>query len=152
MRTRNLILIIGGFLGVYFYKQYQKAKQFMISINKVKTDFNSLINYNYEKLPLKITLKLVNPTDVIFKINSFNVKIYYKGVLMGTTFTTQTINIKPKETTFTTIDFLIDIINLSSNFRDLVKVFLEGSGTEIYLKGFIDSNFGRIQINENYKF
>jgi LEA14-like dessication related protein len=124
----------------------------MFKIIKIKPVLSDITLYGFEKLPIEVKIKLTNPTDLTVKINSLNVQLYYKGVNLTTAFKTDLIQIKAKGETIITLNLLIDIINLSANIKDLIAAFLEGSGTEIKLKGFVDTNLGRLVISENYKF
>lgn len=152
MNKKVLAVISLTALAFYINRQLEKAKNIMFSILKIKPNLSEVSYYNFEKLPLDAKIKLSNPTDLQIKINSLNVQLLYKGVVLTTAFKTDLIEIKAKGETIINLTLLIDIVNLSANIRDLIQAFFEGSGTEIKIKGFIDTNIGRIQLNELYKF
>lgn len=152
MNKRNIFIILGTVLGIYFYKQYQKGQKIMFKIIKIKPNLSEVAYYNFEKLPLEAKIKLSNPTDLQIKVNSLNIQLFYKGVVLSSAFRTEQIEILAKGETILNLTLLIDIVNLSANIRELIKAFIEGSGTEIKLKGFVDTNLGRLQLNEIYKF
>jgi LEA14-like dessication related protein len=139
-------------LGLYINQQINRGKQIMFKIIKIKPVLSDITLYGFEKLPIEAKIKLSNPTDLTVKINSLNVQLFYKGVNLTTAFKTDKIEIKAKGETIITLNLLIDIVNLSANIKDLIAAFLDGSGTEIKLKGFVDTNFGRLVISETYKF
>lgn len=139
-------------IGLYINQQYKRGNEIMFKILKIKPVLSELSYYGFEKLPLEAKIQLTNPTDLTVKINSLNVQFFYKGVNLTTAFKTDQIEIKAKGETILNLTLLIDILNLSANVKDLIKAFLEGSGAEIKLKGFIDTNLGRFVISENYKF
>lgn len=148
------ILTILGLTALAFYinNQLEKTKKIMFKILKIKPILSEISYYNFEKLPLEAKIKLINPTDLTLKVNSINLQLLYKGVVLTTAFKTDIIEIKAKGETIINLNLLIDIVNLSANIRDLMNAFFEGSGTEIKIKGFIDTSFGRLQLNEIYKF
>ena len=139
-------------LGLYINQQINRGKQIMFKIIKIKPVLSDITLYGFEKLPIEAKIKLSNPTDLTVKINSLNVQLFYKGVNLTTAFKTDKIEIKAKGETIITLNLLIDIVNLSANIKDLIAAFLDGSGTEIKLKGFVDTNLGRLVISETYKF
>lgn len=139
-------------LAFYINNQLEKSKKIMFKILKIKPILSEITYYNFEKLPLEAKIKLINPTDLTLKVNSINVQLLYKGVVLTTAFKTEIIEIKAKGETIVNLNLLIDIVNLSANIRDLMNAFFEGSGTEIKIKGFIDTSLGRLQLNETYKF
>tara|TARA_R110000868_G_scaffold492_2_gene3667 strand:- start:305 stop:763 length:459 start_codon:yes stop_codon:yes gene_type:complete len=150
---KKVLTVIGlTALAFYINQQIERAKNIMFKILKIKPNLSEVAYYNFEKLPLDAKIKLTNPTDIQIKINSLNIQLFYKGVNLTTAFKTDIIEIKAKGETIINLTLLIDIVNLSANIRDLIKAFFEGSGTEIKIKGFIDSNLGRLQLNEIYKF
>jgi LEA14-like dessication related protein len=124
----------------------------MFKIIKIKPILSDISLYGFEKLPIEAKIRLTNPTDIEVKINSLNLQLFYKGVNLTTAFKTDQITIKAKNETIINLSLLIDIVNLSANIKDLIAAFLDGSGTEIKIKGFIDTNLGRMVISENYKF
>jgi LEA14-like dessication related protein len=148
------VLAVLGLTALAFYinNQIEKGKKIMFKILKIKPILSEITYYNFEKLPLEAKIKLINPTDLTLKVNSINVQLLYKGVVLTTAFKTDLIEIKAKSETVVNLNLLIDIVNLSANIRDLLNAFFEGSGTEIKIKGFIDTSFGRLQLNEVYKF
>lgn len=151
--NKNILAVFGlTALALYINQQIERGKQIMFKILKIKPVLNELSYYGFEKLPLEAKIRLTNPTDLTVKINSLNVQLFYKGVNLTTAFKTDLIEIKAKGETIINLNLLIDILNLSANVKDLIKAFFEGSGTEIKLKGFVDTNLGRLVINENYKF
>jgi LEA14-like dessication related protein len=139
-------------LGLYINQQINRGKQIMFKIIKIKPVLSDITLYGFEKLPIEVKIKLSNPTDLTVKINSLNVQLFYKGVNLTTAFKTDKIEIKAKGETVINLNLLIDILNLSANIKDLIAAFLDGSGAEIKLKGFVDTNLGRLVISENYKF
>lgn len=139
-------------LAFYVNQQIERGKKTMFKILKIKPILSELTYYKFEKLPIEAKIKLINPTDLTLKVNSINIQLLYKGVVLTTAFKTDTIEIKAKGETILTLNLLIDIVNLSANIKDLLNAFFEGSGTEIKIKGFIDTNIGRMQLNELYKF
>jgi LEA14-like dessication related protein len=150
---KNILAVFGlTALALYINQQIKRGKQIMFKIIKIKPVLSDITLYGFEKLPIEAKIKLTNPTDLTVKINSLNVQLYYKGVNLTTAFKTDKIEIKAKGETIITLNLLIDIINLSANIKDLIAAFLDGSGTEIKLKGFVDTNLGRLVISENYKF
>jgi LEA14-like dessication related protein len=150
---KNILAVFGlTALALYINQQIQRGKQIMFKIIKIKPLLSNITLYNFEKLPIEVKLKLTNPTDLTVKINSLNVQLYYKGVNLTTAFKTDLIEIKAKGETVINLNLLIDILNLSANIKDLIAAFLDGSGAEIKLKGFVDTNLGRLVISENYKF
>jgi LEA14-like dessication related protein len=151
--NKKILAVIGiTALAFYINQQIQKSKKIMFKILKIKPILSELAYYNFEKLPLEAKVKLINPTDLTLKVNSLNVQLFYKGVNLTTAFRTELIEIRAKGETIINLNLLIDIVNLSANIRDLLNAFFEGSGTEIKIKGFIDTNIGRLQLNEIYKF
>jgi LEA14-like dessication related protein len=150
----NKVLTVIGItaLAFYFNQQYQRSKNIMFKILKIKPILNEAAYYNFTKLPLDAKIKLTNPTDLKLKINALNIQLYYKGVNLTSAFKTDQFEINAKGETIINLTLLIDIVNLSANIRDLINAFFEGSGTEIKIKGFIDSSLGRMVLNENYKF
>lgn len=150
---KRLLTIIGfTALALYINQQIERGKQIMFKILKIKPLLSDITLYGFEKLPIEAKIKLTNPTDLTIKINSLNIQLLYKGVVLTTAFKTDLIEIKAKGETIINLNLLIDILNLSANIKDLIAKFLEGSGTEIKIKGFIDTNIGRLQLNEIYKF
>jgi LEA14-like dessication related protein len=150
---KNILAVFGlTALALYINQQIQRGKQIMFKIIKIKPLLSNITLYNFEKLPIEVKIKLTNPTDLTVKINSLNVQLYYKGVNLTTAFRTDVIEIKAKGETVINLNLLIDILNLSANIKDLIAAFLDGSGAEIKLKGFVDTNLGRLVISENYKF
>lgn len=150
---KRLLTIIGfTALALYINQQIERGKQIMFKILKIKPVLSDITLYGFEKLPIEAKIRLTNPTDLTIKINSLNVQLLYKGVVLTTAFKTDLIEIKAKGETIINLNLLIDILNLSANIKDLIAKFLEGSGTEIKIKGFIDTNIGRLQLNEIYKF
>lgn len=139
-------------LGLYINQQINRGKQIMFKIIKIKPVLSDISLYGFEKLPIEAKIRLTNPTDLTVKINSLNVQLFYKGVNLTTAFKTDKIEIKAKGETIINLNLLIDILNLSANIKDLIAAFLDGSGTEIKLKGFVDTNLGRLVISETYKF
>lgn len=151
---KNKYLWIFGLtaLGLYINQQINRGKQIMFKIIKIKPVLSDISLYGFEKLPIEVKIRLTNPTDLTVKINSLNVQLFYKGVNLTTAFKTDKIEIKAKGETIINLNLLIDILNLSANIKDLIAAFLDGSGTEIKLKGFVDTNLGRLVISETYKF
>lgn len=150
---KNILAVFGlTALALYINQQIQRGKQIMFKIIKIKPVLSELSYYGFTKLPLEAKIKLTNPTDLTVKINSLNVQLFYKGVNLTTAFKTEQIQIQAKGETIINLTLLIDVLNLSANVKDLIKAFFEGSGAEIKLKGFIDTNLGRFVLNENYKF
>ena len=152
MNKKILAVLSLTALAFYVNQQIEKGKQIMFKILKIKPILSDITYYKFEKLPLQAKIKLTNPTDLTLKINSLNVQLYYKGVVLTTAFKTELIEIKAKGETVINLNLLIDIVNLSANIKELLNAFFEGSGTEIKIKGFIDTNIGRMQLNEIYKF
>ena len=151
--NKNVFRILGlTALAFYINNQLEKSKKIMFKILKIKPILSEITYYNFEKLPLEAKVKLINPTDLTLKVNSINVQLLYKGVVLTTAFKTDIIEIKAKGETIVNLNLLIDIVNLSANIRDLMNAFFEGSGTEIKIKGFIETSLGRLQLNEIYKF
>ena len=150
---KNILAVFGlTALALYINQQITRGKQIMFKIIKIKPVLSDITLYGFEKLPIEAKIKLSNPTDLTVKINSLNVQLFYKGVNLTTAFKTDKIEIKAKGETIITLNLLIDIVNLSANIKDLIAAFLDGSGTEIKLKGFVDTNLGRLVISETYKF
>lgn len=150
MSKSRIIIFFATIIGLYAYGQFNKAKEIMFKILKVKPNFTDLAYYKFEKLPLDVFVKLTNPTDIIATINTLNVKLLYNSVEIASAFKTEKFQIAAKGETTLTISCLVDIVNLSINVNDIIKKFASGSGTNLKIKGFVDTNFGRLVISENY--
>lgn len=151
--NKKILAVLGiTALAIYINQQIERSKNIMFKILKIKPNLSEVAYYKFEKLPLDAKIRLTNPTDLTIKINSLNVQLFYKGVNMATAFKTELIEIRAKGETIINLTLLIDIVNLSANINELIKAFVAGSGVEVKIKGFIDSNLGRLQLNENYKF
>ena len=150
MKTGYLVLI-GAIVGTYYvYSQIEKSKNIMFSIvGKLKPNISDLIKSGFLSLPINASIRLTNPLDIGAKVNVINLALYYNNTVVGNVVKTDQFTITAKESTIIPVTFLIDTLNLSTSVGTLINNIKNNiPGINLTIKGFVDSNVGRLQLNE----
>jgi hypothetical protein len=145
------LLILSG-VGYYAYTQIKKAKNVKIGFRFLAPKLNLLPQYGFEKLPVEIGLFLQNITDFTVKIETIKIDVYFNEKLVTTLFKTANFEIKANQKNDFTMTALIELKNLGFTLNEIINFFSKNTKANIYLRGFVNTNLGRANINEKLNF
>jgi hypothetical protein len=133
-------LIIGGFIGIYFYKKYQLIKNLQITLAGVK------FNFDISNPILTISIRLNNQSSGIANISNTELKLINNNAVIGNVLYVKNQTVLANQTT------IIDIpirINIKDTIINLIN--------DIYAKKFVLNIVGystidgiKLPINYNY--
>lgn len=136
-------------LGFYIYSQVKKAKNVIINLRYINPKLSKLKDYGFEKLPLEIGLNIKNTTAFTLKVKTIKLDIFLNNNLVSTILQTKEINIKGNETTPFVLIGLIELQGFDTTVNDLINIFSKNSKNNIFIKGFVDTSFGRFNLAKN---
>ena len=150
MKNGYIILVGAMFFTYFLYDQFIKSKNVMFSIvGKLKANIQDFINSGFQNLPLSTNISIFNPLDIGAKINTINIALYYNETFITSITKVDKFDLQPNQSTIIPVTFNIDVLNLSGAVLQLIDL-IKNNQTNINLvaKGFVNSNLGRLQINE----
>jgi hypothetical protein len=136
-------------LGLYIYNQVKKAKNVIINLQYINPKLSKLKDYGFEKLPLEIGLNIKNTTAFTLKVKTIKLDIFLNNNLVSTILQTKEINIKGNETTPFVLIGLIELQGFDTTVNDLINIFSKNSKNNIFIKGFVNTSFGRFNLAKN---
>lgn len=119
MEVLFLSLLVGGFL---YYRQAKefgskyKVSFFGLSVNKAET-----VASGFSKLVFTVSVKLVNPTDFVGKVDSVDLKFLYQGLLIGQVSKGFGVLIEKQSSTVLKVPVSVDVLSVVKVAKDLFK-------------------------------
>lgn len=150
MKNGYIILVGAMFFGYFIYDQFLKSKNVMFSIvGKLTPNIQDFINSGFQNLPISTNIKIFNPLDFGAKISTINIGLYYNENFITSITRVQNFDLQPNQATIIPVTFNVDVLNLAGSVVKLIDAIKNNvPGVNITAKGFVQSNFGRLQINE----
>ncbi len=140
-----------GALTWFIIRQYAKSKEVNFKLINVGINKDKLTNLLLAYLPLRVKAYIINPTDFEIDLKALKLDIYLNDEFIGNiikTFPSAT-RIKAKDKSKITLDVEIDLTRLGKTIRFFMDYFQGLKKGKIYVKGYLISNLGSYQINEN---
>jgi LEA14-like dessication related protein len=140
-----------GALTWFIIRQYAKSKEVNFKLINVGINKDKLTNLLLAYLPLRVKAYIINPTDFEIDLKGLKLDIYLNNEFIGNivkTFPSAT-TIKAKDKSKITLDAEIDLTRLGKTIRFFMDYFQGLKKGKIYVKGYLISNLGSYQINEN---
>ena len=140
-----------GALTWFIIRQYAKSKEVNFKLINVGINKDKLTNLLLAYLPLRVKAYIINPTDFEIDLKALKLDIYLNDEFIGNiikTFPSAT-RIKAKDKSKITLDAEIDLTRLGKTIRFFMDYFQGLKKGKIYVKGYLISNLGSYQINEN---
>ena len=131
--------------------EYNKLGQLQIKIKSFNIGWKSLIT-DPEHLPVKLSIIVVNPSSVTATVQTIKIDVFIGGNPIGTISKTDAVVIKPNASTTTDVLTYVNVTGIYQMLYPLyLKVLIGNPLPEVRLRGFIDSNLGRLQIDQIVK-
>lgn len=140
-----------GALTWFLVRQYAKSKEVNFQLLNIGINREKLSNLLMAYLPLRIKANIVNPTDFEIEVKGLKLDIYLNDEFIGNvvkSFPSAT-KIKAKDKTKVTLDAELDLSRLGKTIRFFMDYFQGLKKGKIFVKGYLISNLGSYQVNEN---
>jgi LEA14-like dessication related protein len=140
-----------GALGLFLLRQYSKAKEINFKLISVGVNRDKLTSLIAAILPLRIKAYIINPTDLEIELKGLKLDVYLNDEFIGNVFKTfaASTSIRAKDKSKLLLDADIDLRRIGKTIRFFMDYFQGLKTGKVYIKGYLITNFGSYQINEN---
>jgi LEA14-like dessication related protein len=125
-----------GLIGYAIYRYYLKQIDILKNIT-FKVQGIKIREFSKKKVSLDVSALIFNASNVEVTITQMYLDVYANGVKVGDINEIKDILIKPKQSTFISFNFSLDLSLIAKNIVDLITISVSSKDMIIDIKGYI---------------
>ncbi len=148
MNKKIVLLAVVAIAGYVIYKRAMRfVDKLSYSVEKIKFDFNSSLQSNFQRLIFSVQTKLINPENVRVRVSNISLFFAINDKTFAQIVQVDPFIIQPKKSMPITFPLEINVQSIPTALKDAFKNFVSGQ-LQIRVFGKLDTDFGTIKFDE----